>query len=494
MWGAVGVVLVCFALMWPASAHAQQADRGTWIELGTARIEPGSTVVTIDLADNSRRTTTVRLVAGDLAWVRIVVTYASGQVHFEERDLQTPNDVQLGKIDERVEGRIVSRIVITLAKLSSVGTNTITVSGRPAPRANRRGQAEGEPTGKPEDYWIAVPVYYGTSRAREADRKKGELSLAAYGARTGDLTLGRAVVTVPIEREPGTIPRPGWIRLVFDKEDPARDFTLASVEQLARDRFSAELLRQSAAGQRFKGQAFIFVHGFNVSFDDGLFRTAQIAHDIGFDGAAILYSWPSRANLLSYGYDLDSAKAGRDGLRGLMELVAANPGITKVNVIAHSLGNDPLIEVLSEHQQMRDASRAPNLKLNEVVFAAPDVSRTVFEKMADRLFGVARGITLYASSNDRALSASHGVRGGHVRAGAVPSHGPVIVRGVETLDVSQADTGWFALNHSTFADRKHLIEDLRLLFANGIHPPDKRFPVFKIKGSSERRWWEYQRN
>jgi esterase/lipase superfamily enzyme len=235
---------------------------------------------------------------------------------------------------------------------------------------------------------------------------------------------------VPIEREPGSIPRPGWFRLIFDREDPARDFTLAGVEQLSSESWRTQIQAHVKDGQRFKGQALIFIHGFNVSFDDALFRTAQISHDIGFDGVSVLYSWPSRGNVLSYVYDLDSAKAGRAGLKSLMEAVAATPGVSKVNVIAHSLGNDPLLEVLREHRQLLDAKKAPDLKLNELVFAAPDVSRSVFEQLADRMFGVARGITLYASSNDRALMTSHGVRGGHIRAGEVPPGGPVVVAGI----------------------------------------------------------------
>ncbi len=35
------------------------------------------------------------------------------------------------------------------------------------------------------------------------------------------------------------------------------------------------------------------MHGYNTSFDNALYRTAQIAYDLDFDGATFLYSWPS---------------------------------------------------------------------------------------------------------------------------------------------------------------------------------------------------------
>ena len=50
-------------------------------------------------------------------------------------------------------------------------------------------------------------------------------------------------------------------------------------------------------------EAFVFVHGYNVSFEDAARRTGQIARDLKFQGAPILYSWPSRASLFSYSAD-----------------------------------------------------------------------------------------------------------------------------------------------------------------------------------------------
>lgn len=489
--GTMLLLALALALVLGAPAFAQQTPGETWEELPIARVERVDNRILVDLSENTRRSKALRVVvkSGQLDWQRLVIEYATGQVHFEEREPTTTSVEQLAKLDVGAVGRTVTRMRFELSAPTLLTPN-ITVLGDLDLRTGVRA-----PTGvSADDRWIAVPVYYGTTRAREADRPKGTATLAAYGARQAEISLGRAVVTVPIEREPGTIPRPSWVRLIFDRDDPTRDFTISSVEPLSVSDWRSQLRQDATRGQRFNGQALIFIHGFNVSFDDALFRTAQITHDVGFDGVSVLYSWPSRGNLFSYVYDLDSAKAARGGLKSLMEAVAATPGVARVNVIAHSLGNDPLLEVLREHRQMLDAKRAPDLKLNEVIFAAPDVSRTVFEQFADRLTGVARGMTLYASSNDRALMTSYGVRGGHIRAGAVPPEGPIVVRGVETLDVSKADTSWFALNHTTFSSRGHLIEDIKLLFEAGVHPPDRRFRVFRQTGSAQKRWWQYVPN
>jgi hypothetical protein len=76
--------------------------------------------------------------------------------------------------------------------------------------------------------------------------------------------------------------------------------------------------------------------------------------------------------------------------------------------------------------------------------------------------------------------ASKKVAGGLVRAGDVPQElGPLIVIGVETIDVTEASTSFLSNKHSTFAERQHLVEDIRLLFTRSKHPPDERFPCLE---------------
>ena len=56
----------------------------------------------------------------------------------------------------------------------------------------------------------------------------------------------------------------------------------------------AERLQSS---QSFKDHAVVFVHGYNTAFDYAVYRTAQIAYDLKFDGVPFLFSWPfSRQN------------------------------------------------------------------------------------------------------------------------------------------------------------------------------------------------------
>ncbi|MEQ1936207.1 MAG: alpha/beta hydrolase, partial [Fimbriimonadaceae bacterium] len=157
-----------------------------------------------------------------------------------------------------------------------------------------------------------------------------------------------------------------------------------------------------------------------------------------------------------------------------------------------------VIEVLREQAEITTRQgRTTDFKLNEIVLAAPDISRKVFEQFAARFVSLAKGgVTLYASKNDFAMTASKRVASGLVRAGDVPREGIVIVPGVESIDISEASTGFFSSNHSTFADRGHLVADMQLLFerSSDKHPPHVRFRVYRQEGTQQKLWWRYLKN
>ena len=52
-----------------------------------------------------------------------------------------------------------------------------------------------------------------------------------------------------------------------------------------------------------RDDAFLFIHGYNVTFEGAARRTAQMAYDLGFNGAAVFYSWPSQGTPTAYTID-----------------------------------------------------------------------------------------------------------------------------------------------------------------------------------------------
>jgi esterase/lipase superfamily enzyme len=113
-------------------------------------------------------------------------------------------------------------------------------------------------------------------------------------------------------------------------------------------------------------------------------------------GLPFLYSWPSLATFAAT--DKDSARLSLDYLKKLLQLVVDKSDAKNLDLIAHSMGNQPLLHVLEPL-----AKDNPKVVFNQIILAAPDVYRDEFEKIAASIGTVAKGITLYAASNDRAM-------------------------------------------------------------------------------------------
>lgn len=336
-----------------------------------------------------------------------------------------------------------------------------------------------------------VPVFYGTDREVESDPKR----LVYNSERGRRLDLGRALVTVPKSHEVPLIERPWAIRIPYfdvtiyeEEEDPKEHFTIKDIKALTKEEFLRLARERLAKSARFKDHAILFVHGYNTSFDHALYRTAQISYDLEFDGAAFIYSWPSGGAVASYTYDRESAGQAQPYLREFLDLIVKQSGAKTISVIAHSMGNQPLLEVLKDLK-----STAPDeLVISQIILAAPDVDADTFTNLANRIEGLAKGVTLYAASNDRALIVSRNFWQ-NPRAGDVPASGPLIVPGIDTIDVTAASTDTFALNHSGYAENNELLDDIGALIEKGLRPPDQRLDKLKRVTTDKGDYWRYTR-
>jgi esterase/lipase superfamily enzyme len=338
-----------------------------------------------------------------------------------------------------------------------------------------------------------VPVFYGTDRTVEPDAKRLQ-----YGTDRGHkLQLGRALVTVPTAHKVPNIERPWVVELPYfkykiyeEKEDPAQHFTMQEIAALTKEQLLAYVKERLAKSASFKDHAFVFVHGFNTSFDAAIYRTAQIAYDLKFDGVPFVYSWPSGGKVASYTYDRGSVEQAEPLLAEFLNIVIKESGAKSISLIAHSMGNELLMRVLE-----RIKTQVPKgVVISQVILAAPDVDRDKFTNIAREITNFAKGVTLYAASNDKALGYSARFWGGVPRAGDVPASGPLIIPGVDTIDVTAVSTDGLGLNHSGYAESKTLLNDIGLLLQTGERPPDKRVPILKKIDTSGGSFWRYPEN
>jgi esterase/lipase superfamily enzyme len=249
------------------------------------------------------------------------------------------------------------------------------------------------------------------------------------------------------------------------REDPDRHIVLNDVIPLAHDEFFNDL--KKCVGRSHKQEAFVFIHGYNVLFEDAARRTAQLACDLTFDGAPILYSWPSRGTHTGYLADEENVAWTETHLKQFLLDLAQQSGAESIHLIAHSMGNRALTGVLSQ------LSAAPDDSLDvfrQVVLTAPDVDADRFRRdFAPAMIKPKRRVTLYASSNDIALRWSKRFHR-HARAGDTGA-GIVVLRGIDTIDVSAVDTS--LLGHGYYGDNGTVLSDLFNLLHRAA-PPEKR--------------------
>lgn len=341
-------------------------------------------------------------------------------------------------------------------------------------------------------YWVQR-LFFGTDRNVERTEETGPV----FGHRRANrLTLGHTDITIPRgAHRLGNVERPKEITLFKitlrkQTEDPARHFTVHKTQILTEAAFTDMAAEAAQGAETYANTAFVFIHGFNTTFAEAMFRAAQLAHDLGFDGPAFAYSWPSVGKTLDYATDMDSADNAVPFIDRFLEIVFNVPGVEKVHLVAHSMGNAALAQLLT-HAGTKLGRRGQAIE--QLVLAAPDLDAGEFGNIHSHFTAAAKGVTLYACASDRALLAAQKIRGDYIRLGDVGPEGPMVVPGVDSIDVSAVGTDLFSLNHNVYAQDRGVLDDLGALFLTGQRPPRLRMPTLEEIAGQRGIYWRMPR-
>jgi esterase/lipase superfamily enzyme len=359
---------------------------------------------------------------------------------------------------------------------------------RESPQAEQAEQAEPE---YPQQDPRLIGVLFATNRVIDTGIDHSEQNAIGSNQvtykRSSVLRFGKAVVRVPENHRIGEVERPSSDLAIIGHvvwhtpENLKHHFLLKGVK----------LMTRPEAIQRFQDTqehgVLIFVHGFNTSFDDAVYKTAQIAFDTHFQGLPVAFSWPSMASLTQYDYDQNSAQYSEDAFTALLDLIHNDGEVTKIYIVAHSMGNQIVLNALAHAQ-----NAGYEIAMDEIIMAAPDVDRDVFNNLIERVKNVTKGLTLYASSADKALVLSRMKAGGVPRAGDVPAEGPILVSGMDSIDVTALGDDLFSLNHSLYSSNRVLIDDIGRLLIAGTRPPHARTPeLLRVPETPPTKYWKY---
>lgn len=291
-----------------------------------------------------------------------------------------------------------------------------------------------------------VEIFVATTREASAE------PVYFSGERGPKLAFARLDFTVPRSHKPGELELPD-----SGPSDPARHFTVTGVQRLDLAPILADVRRQIQQRPASQRDVLVFVHGFNTNFADAAFRFAQIVHDSGFKGVPVLFTWPSRGQLLAYPYDRESAFYSRDFLELNLRAIARDLGATRMDILAHSMGTLLTLETLRQASIRGDGTFGG--KLRDIMLAAPDVDLDVFKT---QMREIKRPVTVFVSADDRALDFSRRFAGDKTRLGAISAKDTEIIAELEKLgariiDLSEVASG-DNLNHSKFASSPRVVQ------------------------------------
>lgn len=274
----------------------------------------------------------------------------------------------------------------------------------------------------------------------------------------GEVSYGTCHVSIPPTHQLGRVERPS-----VGAESQEKHVVLKSTEVM-RDSQFFDAVRLLLAKKNTDGECFVFVHGYNVLFEDAARRTAQIHYDLRFSGIPIFFSWPSRGSFRHYFSDRNEILVSHQVIKQFLSDVAKRSQAKRIHVIAHSMGADATCRAIAELDQEGQL-------FEQIVLAAPDIDTAYFEgQLLPEIIPKAKRTTLYCSKNDWALYASDRFNDGP-RAGD-SSDQVIVAAGLDTVDASEMDTE--LLGHSYYGSCMPLIEDVRMLFTQNLPPKDRQ--------------------
>lgn len=341
-----------------------------------------------------------------------------------------------------------------------------------------------------------IRVWYGTNRVletRDPVQVSGSQDVLAGTAESGEeLRLGRADVWLPKLAEDGGTRDRGETPHVqgappSDADELAEYVFLTRITTHGRETFRATL--QDAIYYDGSDAILLFVHGFNVKFDDALVRVAQLSHDLSRDnqydvGIPVLYSWPSAGgvSLDHYRGDRQQSIGAAPYLEQFLDLITEDLDVERINIIAHSMGNRVLTKALEDYA--RDYLVRHNRDDLEfrILLVAADVERDVFDAANGAFDNLDANVTIYTSDTDRALHVSNLVNQ-KKRLGDTDTDKPYIrtAQNYQTIDATAVTTELFGLGHSYYSNNPTILWDMMCTIGE-TRPQDRALEIARYGG------------
>ncbi|RDE48754.1 MAG: alpha/beta fold hydrolase [Candidatus Accumulibacter meliphilus] len=318
-------------------------------------------------------------------------------------------------------------------------------------------------------------VWYATTR-KPLNAKNAALGFGVE--RDDSVHYGNCRVFIPRSHKVGSLGSPWWKRLLTFTDDR---LCMLAVETLNTESFwqqVGEQLTQCPADDR---DAVVFIHGFNVDFQEAALRAAQIGFDLQIKGAMAFYSWASRGDVARYPADEAAIELDEDPIADFLCDFALRTSARRVHVIAHSMGNRAVLRAV--HKIAQEVRQRVGVHFGQIILAAADVDSRKFLQLCSAYPKLAERTTMYVSTRDAAVEASRWLHD-FPRAGLMP---PVTVApGIDT--VNAVNTDLTLLGHGYVAQAREVVCDVHALINKG-EAPERRFGLRAMSTDRGEPYW-----
>lgn len=307
---------------------------------------------------------------------------------------------------------------------------------------------------------------------RQAVQDPGQLY---SGERGKAISFDSIEVSIPPNRN-RSVGEIQWPRHI--QANPEREFAVLGVRKIASE---GKILEWFRGNRNSKRQAVIFIHGFNNTYADAVFRFAQLKQDAGITAAPILFTWPSRGSVFDYLYDKESANYSRRALEDLIIQAAKSPDVGEITIVAHSMGTWLAMEALRGVAMRQGGVPA---KVNDIILASPDIDVDVFRRQLVEMGPKLPRITIFVSIGDKALAMSRWLSGGINRVGGAdptPYADTLKRLGITVINTSGLESK-DALGHNAFAGSPKIVGLLGRQVAGQSLQPNQTGLANRIEG------------
>jgi esterase/lipase superfamily enzyme len=149
----------------------------------------------------------------------------------------------------------------------------------------------------------------------------------------------------------------------------------------------------------------LVVHGFREQFPSALHKTAFLGYQLDIDTPVMVFDWPGNQGSTLRGYRRARRLAKESGadLARVIALIIDDVRPKRLWLVANSMGAQVVSDAFSVlYREARFADT--ETEIEDVVLTAPDVGHEDFDtNFKPKINALAKDLTVYVSSNDRAL-------------------------------------------------------------------------------------------